>query len=142
MRKMFLLNDFRQSQKQQQKNSIQSETWNPKESMNIHLAFALSCYSRKHRWRCWQQDCMINELRFQTINKWQMTNDKLTNGQSLFTNDKAVLKFHILLSNCAVILNDVVFPKIYFLVGNITTKMFQLSRRNNSSIDTVSAQRY
>ena len=65
---------------------------------------------------------MINELRFQTINKWQMTNDKLTNGQSLFTNDKAVLKFHILLSNCAVILIDVVFPKIYFLVGNITTK--------------------
>ena len=139
MRKMFLVNDFRQSQKQQQKNSIQSETWNPKESINIHLAFALSCYSRKHRWRCWQQDCMINELRFQTINKWP-----LTNGQSLFTNDKAVLKFHIglLLSNCAVILIDVVFPKIYFLVGNITTKMFQLSRRNNSSINTVSAQRY
>ena len=80
---------------------------------------------------------MINELRFQTINKWP-----LTNGQSLFTNDKAVLKFNILLSNCAVILIDVVFPKIYFLVGNITTKMFQLSRRNNSSINTVSAQRY
>ena len=60
------------------------------------------------------------------------TNDQdfLRFGENLSINDKVVLKFHIglLPSHHAVILIDVIFPKMDSLVGNKATKMFNCRR--------------